>query len=392
MRDMGGGKRSSGVGTMAGASLMAALALQGCITADTGSEPDSVIATPAGEQLRFEQIDSFVRREMAELGMPGLSLAIIEDGEIAYDATLGVANAETGETLADDAVFEAASLSKPVFAYLFLKLVDRGLIDLDTPLYRYRPMEELEADGRYHAVTARMALSHTTGFPNWRWFDPAPPEMQIERGTMYQKREPGEFGYSGEGYNYLAEIAAQRTGHDLTSFDAVFQDEIATPLGLACSSYVRSPCVAERKVRGHRDGKLADEQWPRSFPEDTPQTFGSAGRLHTNARDYARIMIAMMNGEGLSPGLVGQMFAPQSEVPRDSTNYREGGDTAWGLGLGIEPTPYGIRYEHGGNNGDFQSGMMFFRDRKYGYVFFTNSDKGDAFNKRLETFLTEGKP
>jgi hypothetical protein len=63
------------------------------------------------------------------------------------------------------------------------------------------------------------------------------------------------------------------------------------------------------------------------------------------------------------------------------------GDTAWGLGIAIKPVPGGTLYEHGGNNGNFQSGFKINRALKNGYVFFTNCDKGDIFNKRLAGFF-----
>lgn len=372
------------------ASLVGAIALAGCSAAQQSPDSPMLVSAANGTQFSVEQFDSYVDEQMEVLDMPGLSIALIADGKIVYTKAKGVANVETGEPITEQSVFEAASLSKPVFAYMVLKMVDEGLLDLDRPLHEYRIMEELEGDGRYHAVTARMALSHQTGFPNWRWFDPAPAEMGIERGTMYMKGEPGDFGYSGEGYNYLALIAADLTGRDLLTLDAVYQAELATPLGLSCSSFVRSDCVAERKVKGHKDGELSDTGWPQSFPEDTPQTFGAAGRLHTNAEDYAHLMIAMMDGTGVSEELHEQMFTQQSQVPKDSDTYRLNGETGWGLGLAIEPTPYGTRHEHGGNNGDFTSGMMMFRDQGLGYVFLTNSDKGKAFNKHMETFVTSG--
>lgn len=327
---------------------------------------------------------------MVELDMPGLSVVVFDDNETVYQAARGVANLDTGEPVSDQSVFEAASLSKPVFAYFVLSLVEAGVLDLDRPLYEYLPMPELEEDGRYRVVTARMALSHQTGFPNWRWFDPAPETWGIPRGTMYMKREPGTFGYSGEGYNYLALVIADLTGRDLTTLDELYQENVVVPLGMACSSFVRSTCVRERKVMGHRDGAVSDDGWPRSFPNDTPQTFGAAGRLHTNAQDYARFMIALIEGEELQKPLRDEMLTEQIDLPEDSDTRRITGQTAWGLGIAIRPTRYGVRHEHGGNNGDFQSGMMFFADRGLGHVFLTNSDKGQEFGDALARFMTEG--
>ncbi|WP_051882290.1 serine hydrolase domain-containing protein [Parvularcula oceani] len=348
------------------------------------------LVTASGARVTLDQIDAFIDAQMADLDMPGLSLAIFEDGEIVYSAAKGAANRDTGEAVTEASVFEAASLSKPVFAFLVLQLVDEGVLDLDRPLHEYLPFEELEEDGRYKSVTARMVLSHRTGFPNWRWFDPIPEGRGIAHGEMYQKAAPGTFAYSGEGYNYLAKVVAQLTGHDLTTLDALYQERIAEPLGLDCSSFVRTSCVAGRKVMGHQEGAVKDFGWPRTFPDDTPQTFGAAGRLHTSAEDYARVLMALIDGWRLSPETRAEMLRPQGEVPLDSEMHKATGATAWGLGIAIEPTPFGTRYEHGGNNNNFQSGMMFFEEGGPGYVFMTNSDTGTDFDRRLQRFITHG--
>lgn len=103
-------------------------------------------------------------------------------------------------------------------------------------------------------------------------------------------------------------------------------------------------------------------------------------------------MIALLEGEGLTPLLQEEMFKQQAQIPVDSETRQLTGETAWGLGIAIEPTPYGIRYEHAGNNGDFQSGMILFRDKKLGFVFMTNSDRGEEFNRVLERYYITEEP
>jgi len=354
------------------------------------SKRSASIVSASGKVIEISVLDQFIDQQMQSLDIPGLSVAVISDGKIVYSRAKGIADLSTGRKVDKGSIFEAASLSKPVFSYFALRLVQQGVLDLDRPLYEYLPMKELEHDPRYHKVTARMALNHTTGFPNWRWFDPAPAERKIERGIMYMKRDPGSFGYSGEGYNYLAMVIAHLTGRDMTTIDDLFQSEVAGPISMKHSAFIWTDYIGKHKVTGHKEGKIDDGKWPRSFPDDTPLTFGAAGRLHTNATDYARFMIAIMEGKGLKPTLLEEMFKAQTQVPEDSDTRHITGETAWGLGIAIEPTPYGIRYEHGGNNGGFQSGMMFFREKKLGYVFFTNSDRGEAFNRAMERFISEG--
>lgn len=315
---------------------------------------------------------------MKELGMPGLSIAVIRKGKIVYHRALGVTSMAAPDKVDKLSVFEAASLSKPVFAYLVLKMVDKGLLDLDKPLYQYLPFPEIEHDLRYQRITARMVLDHTTGFPNWRWFDLADPSRHIKRGEMYFKKDPGTFTYSGEGYHYLAKVVAHLNHLPLNSLDTLFRQEVAFPLGMQYAWFSYSDFVGQHKVTGHKDGKVEGRRWPMAFPDEDSSSFGAAGKLHTEAASYAHFLIGLMNDQTHE-----EMFKAQTAVPAKEQE----GVVAWGLGLAIRPTKYGIAYQHGGNNGNFQSGCLFYREKKSGYVFFTNCNKGAAFNEKLQMFL-----
>jgi len=348
------------------------------------------IPTMNEQTLPISVIDHFVTDQMAALEIPGLSVAIISAGQIVYHRSYGIAEVGTNLVLDENSILEAASLSKPVFAYFVLQMAERGLLDLDTPLHTYLPFPELETDRRYELITARMVLSHTSGFPNWRWFDPAPAERNIPRGTMYIKQQPGEFTYSGEAYHYLARVIAHLTGNDMKTLDELMTKEVSDPMGIKSFYWTWDESLESRKVSGHKLGASIGRDWPRSFPDDNRNEIGVAGRLHTEAHGYAQFLIALMNGGRLSESSLDEMLSPQSRVPHDSFDYLNKGIIAWGLGIAIEPTPYGTRYKHGGNNGGFQSGFMFFRNKKLGYVFMANSDRGKEFNSALQEFITVG--
>ena len=201
---------------------------------------------------------------------------------------------------------------------------------------------------------------------------------------MYLKHEPGTFSYSGEAYHYLARAAARLTGTDPSTLGDLMNERVAAPLGIEDFFWTWDDALAERKATGHREGEPVGRRWPRSFPDDDSTEVGVAGRLHTEAHAYAQFLLGLMGGEVIGEAALDAMLAPQSRVPPDSYDYRENGLVVWGLGVAMEPTPYGARYEHGGNNGGFQSGFGFSRERGVGYVFFTNSDRGEAFKGRLE--------
>ncbi len=105
---------------------------------------------------------------MDKAAIPGLQVALIYEGNEVWHKAFGVKSLKTKEPLNDETLFDGASLSKPVLAYTGMRLIDRGGFDLDTPLTRYRPYPDVKDDDRVNRITARMVLSHTTGFPNWR--------------------------------------------------------------------------------------------------------------------------------------------------------------------------------------------------------------------------------
>ncbi|HWN93506.1 MAG TPA: serine hydrolase domain-containing protein, partial [Methylomirabilota bacterium] len=105
---------------------------------------------------------------MQESHVPGLSIAVIKDARIAWRGAFGVKDVESREPVDRDTMFEAASMSKPVFAYVVMKLCEKGVVNLDTPLTRYTPERFVPDDPRLDLITARHVLSHTSGLPNWR--------------------------------------------------------------------------------------------------------------------------------------------------------------------------------------------------------------------------------
>src|SRR5262245_12589079 len=130
---------------------------------------------------------------MKEADIPGMSIVVIRNGKVAWHNNFGVKNTKTAQPVDDNTVFEAASLSKPVFAYAVLKLVEQGKIGLDVPLTKYLPTPYIDGDPRLEKITARIVLSHRTGFPNWR-----------PGSSLSIHFTPGErFSYSGEGFIYL---------------------------------------------------------------------------------------------------------------------------------------------------------------------------------------------
>lgn len=325
--------------------------------------PLALLAWPLSQSALPARLDQRVPELMAAAHVPGMSLVVIQDGEIAWHGNFGVADAATGARVNDDTVFEAASLSKPVFAYAVLKLAARGVIDLDAPLEKYLRYPDVD-DPRASTITARMVLGHTTGFPNWRSGKTVPVHFT-----------PGErFSYSGEGYVYLQKVVEAITGKPA---DAVVRAEVFGPLGMTSSSYVWTPAYDATSAMGHAfDGA--------AVPKGKPSTANAAASLHATALDYARFVVAVMNGTGLAAPPAGQMLS--SQVPLDETCTqclearppRPSPALSWGLGWGLEKTASGEAFWHWGDNGVFRCFVMASRASRSGMVMFTNSVHGLA--------------
>jgi CubicO group peptidase (beta-lactamase class C family) len=323
-------------------------------------------------QAQDPKLATLIPELMARANVPGLSIALIEDGKIAWVGSFGVKNTKTGEKVDDRTVFQAASLSKVVFAYGVLKLVDQGKLDLDSPLSKYVP-EYVQNDYRINAITARHVLRHRTGFPNWRPY----------RQPLVIHFKPGDrFSYSGEGFVYLQRAVEKITGLPL---DTWMRQTVFDPLKMADSSYLWQPKYDALAASGHSPTGTPDK-FSKPTADGSPINGGggpaAASTLLTTARDYATFLIAMMNGTGLKKETSSAMLTPQSQVDAGCSNCigrpatKASESIAWGLGVGIEQTAHGSFFWHWGDNGDFKAFFAASAGSGRGVVIFTNSSNG----------------
>ena len=120
--------------------------------------------------------------------MPAVSMAIIRDGHLAWQRAFGFKDTGTNEPVDFNTAFAACSDTKPVFTYGVVKLCEKGVLDLDTPLTKYTT-RRITADPRIERITTRHVLNHTTGFPNWRQGKDLPIEFDLGSRNQYQARD-----------------------------------------------------------------------------------------------------------------------------------------------------------------------------------------------------------
>jgi CubicO group peptidase (beta-lactamase class C family) len=322
----------------------------------------------------------------------GLAVSVFNDGEIVFNEAFGVKRADTNERLGTDTVFYGASLSKAVFGVLVMRLVEEGVIDLDRPLVRYmakpltaykatRPkawhedLGDLAGDPRHRAITARMCLSHTTGLPNWRWFEP-------DRKLRILFKPGSRYRYSGEGLTFLQVVLEERTKRSL---EDLMREKVFGPYGMAASSYAWQPRFEANFCHGHtKDGKLHEK--------DKDNAARSASTLETTPDDYARFTSAVLKGSGLKRKSWNDMFSPQVRIrskrqfgplASEVTSANDRLELAYGLGWGLLRTPHGRAAFKEGHGDGFQHYSIVFPERGLGVVVMTNSDNGEGIFKEL---------
>jgi CubicO group peptidase (beta-lactamase class C family) len=267
------------------------LALAACAGQTAGMSPRA--ATPAAPTGLATQLDARVPVLLAKYGVASVGVALIDDGRVTLARVYGQQG--PGVPATDSTLFNLASLTKPVAAETILRLASAGLLTLDEPIAPYWVDPDVAADPRHARLTTRLALSHQTGLPNWRGRSPG--------GKLAFEFEPGSaFGYSGEGFDYAGRFAERKLGK---SFEALTQEYVFAPLGMTSTSYSR---------RGWMTGRLAIPldsagRWAEAQVRDSAD-WSAANNLITTVGDYARFVVSVMNGDGLTPAIAAERLRP----------------------------------------------------------------------------------
>ncbi len=298
---------------------------------------------------------------MSEGDVVGLSMAVIESGKTVSISNYGYRD-NTRQPVDDHTTFNAASLSKPLFAYAVLQLADAGQLALDMPLSTYLP-DYIPGDPQAARITARQVLSHTSGLPGG-----VGPRTPLK--TYFK---PGDhFSYSAEGFLYLQKVVEKITGEDL---DTTMRRLVFDPLGMSDSSYVWQARF-DRDFAKPYDGAVRQGIVPKYTAAK------SAWTLLTTAADYARFLQAVLSGARLKPETAREWLTAQVTLKKKCVQCFTGNasdfDThlAWGLGWGLQSDE--DAFFQWGDNGGFKAfAMGRVRDRS-AVVVLTNSETGQT--------------
>jgi CubicO group peptidase (beta-lactamase class C family) len=269
-------------------------------------------------------------------------------------------------------------MTKPVFGYLVMQLVELGKLELDRPLVDYLDPASLRAYPDRRRITARMVLSHTSGLPNWR-------KGEEERdGPLPVTFTPGsKFGYSGEGFYYLQQVVERITGEPL---DLYARRKLLDPLKLKHASFVWTEGL-DTLIAGGHDSAGSFLQKSRYIHPNAAYT------LYSSVGDYARFLIAIMTPDltarhSLTQRSISMMLSHQvavtSREPIERPGKARASEVSWGLGWSINTTARGdIIHHSGANRSGFRCFCQFRPTTGSGIVIMANGLGGSDLWTRL---------
>ena len=347
-------------------------------------------------------IDAEAKQIMVRTHANGLAIALIDHGKVGYVQAYGIRNAK-GDLLTTDTVMYGASLTKMVFAYHVLQLVDQGKIKLDTPikddlekplieygshsdskfLDKYGPYTDLANDPRWQKITPRMSLTHSTGFNNF-WFIEPDQKLRIhfDPGTRYS--------YSGEGLSLLQfaiEHGKRSQGlgidvGDLTT--ATF-----TRLGMTRTCLMWRPDFGSNLADGWND-----KGQPQSHDERS--NVRVAGSMDTTIADLSKFVAALMRGDGLSTASRREMTKPQIRITEahefptlapDAPAAQQRKDLYAGLGVVVFDGPQGHGFLKGGHNEQTANSVVCLEKSQRCVVILSNDVRAEADFADLVKFI-----
>ncbi len=342
-----------------------------------------------GSFVSSDSVDLRVQKLMKAANVTGVALAIFNNNEPVYSKTHGLADAEKNIPFEKNSVMYAASFSKTVFAYIAMQLIQEKVIELDKPLVEYldkplvdykiigwnRGYHDLVNDDRYKKITARMCLTHTTGFPNWRWFE-------VDKKLKFSFSPGTRYNYSGEGLYLLQFVIEQITGKD---FETLAQERVFKPLGMINTSYVWQNRFNTNICYGHTEYGVTYDVMKWKEPS-------VSGSMSTTLEDYTKFFAALCSAKNLSKESFEAMtslqvrirskaqFGPQSRIDNKDN---DGIMLGYGLGVGVFSSPYGKAFFKEGHDEGWGHYSICFPEQKIAVVIMTNNDNGESIFKEL---------
>ncbi len=323
----------------------------------------------------YQTFDKEMNLMKSKTGIPGFSVAIIENNEIVHAKEYGWSNIEEKKKVTSKTLFEAASMTKLFLVYIVNRMIGEGKLDVHQKASYYLPYKRLQHDNRYKKITIGMLLSHTAGLENWQVEnDPEKLEFIAEPGTS--------FTYSGEGYAYLADIVSKIKG---TSYDNYVDNMVIEPWNLK-QTFLKynSDDLQDNVKKNHAMGytTYGVEYKGLLNKKSIPASGG-----HMTAYDLGKLIVNTLSGKHITKEQQRLLLTPKAKLGFVPDTKELKFDTGGGIFL-LTTKEDTITFFSGVNTG-FRSEFFYSPKKKKGFVFMSNSDDGWMMVSKIDELTSK---
>jgi CubicO group peptidase (beta-lactamase class C family)/D-alanyl-D-alanine dipeptidase len=361
--------------------LTGALALALLTTLPERARAGADVPPAQGYETAARALEGFIRREVADKGLPALSIALVDDQTVVWAQGFGLADPAAKVPATADTIYRVGSVSKLFTDLAIMQEVERGRLDLDAPVTRYLPdFKPINPFGK--PITLRQLMSHRSGLvreaPVGHYFDPSGPSLTRTVASLNRTElvyPPGaRTKYSNAGIA-VAGLVLETTRQQ--PFARYLQRTLLEPLDMSRSSFRPDPVLVQDQARG-----LMWTYFGREFPAPTFELgMAPAGSMYTTVKDLGRFLSMLFaGGRGphgviVQPETLAQMTTPQFVKP----GTKEG----FGLGFRISELDGRRRLGHGGAIYGFATELATLPDDKLGVVVVTSRDCANAVTSHI---------
>ena len=309
--------------------------------------------------------DSKIESLLKELKIPSISIGYIENGQLQQIRAFG--EQKPNVPISNNSIYKVASLTKPITAFVTLKLVEAGKWDLDEPVSKYYVDPEVKDHFFLNKLTTRTILSQKSGLPNWRY-------LRKDKKLVFEFEPGTKFQYSGEGFEWLRNALEKKFNKSL---EEIAQEVLFKPLKMDDTHYYWTNDVDESRYAVESDLKGNPIVFQKYYQSN------AAANLLTTVGDYGKFLVDILNNAGFSNELYKDFIHPQTTV-KDGIN--------WGLGMQVFPNLPNDEFalvHTGGDDGTKCIAVLLPKSKK-GLIVFINSENGlKIWKKIISEYLGE---
>lgn len=295
--------------------------------------------------------DTGINSLLKQHHIPSIGIGIIKHGKLQQIRLFG--DQKKDNPVSYNTIYKVASLTKPIVALIALKLIDSGQLGLDEPLYHYYSDPDIKDTNEIKLLTARIILSHQTGFPNWRYLDKENTlKFEFKPGTKYQ--------YSGEGFEFLRKSLESKFNKPI---EQLAQEYLFIPLNMDDTHFTWTKDADEKRYAQEHD------EYGKAIDFTKHKQANAAANLLTTIEDYSKFMVHILDGAGLSKILYQEMISKQ-------VNEKPGIDFGLGWEIFNDVGKGEFALQHTGGDYGIKTLALLFPKSKRGIVIFVNSENG----------------